>query len=194
MHGPFRSCAGRSRRACVNVAIVGSSECARQSDCIGGPGVAAQRVRLTNQLHALVRDPIPGGAPLALTAKSASTLLRSVRPASSPERTRKELAQDVVRDRRAVDAALKESEKRMSNALDERGTRLRNVNGVGSVTAARLIGRTGRASKFRSADAFAACADVAPVEIASGDRQRHRLSRSGDRQLTRRSISLRPRR
>ena len=145
--------------------------------------VAAQRVRLTNQLHALFRDLIPGGAPVALTAKSASTLLRSVRPAASPERTRKELAQDVVRDLRSVDAALKEIEKRMSDALDERGTRLRDVNGVGSITAARLIGRTGRASRFRSADAFATYAGVAPVEIASGDRQRHRLSRSGDRKL-----------
>ncbi len=145
--------------------------------------VAAQRVRLTNQLHALLRDLIPGGAPLALTAKSAATLLRSVRPASLPERTRKELAQDLVRDLRAVDTSLTEIEKRMSDALDERGTQLRSVDGVGSITAARLIGRTGRASRFRSADAFATYAGVAPVEVASGERQRHRLSRSGDRQL-----------
>lgn len=145
--------------------------------------VAAQRVRLTNQLHALLRDLIPGGTPLALTAKAAATILRSVRPASLPERTRKELAQDLVRDLRAVDTSLTEIEKRMSDALDERGTRLRSVDGVGSITAARLIGRTGRASRFRSADAFATYTGVAPVEVASGERQRHRLSRSGDRQL-----------
>ena len=145
--------------------------------------VAAQRVRLINQLHALLRDLVPGGAPLGLTTKSAAAMLRSVRPVSLPERTRKELAQDLVRDLRAVDTSLTEIERRMSDALDERGTELRSVDGVGSITAARLIGRTGPASRFRSADAFAAYTGVAPVEVASGERQRHRLSRSGDRQL-----------
>ncbi len=71
----------------------------------------------------------------------------------------------------------------MSTALDAHGSQLREVNGVGAITAARLIGRTGHPSRFRSADAFATYAGVAPVEIASGDKQRHRLSRSGDRQL-----------
>ncbi|MEX2268593.1 MAG: IS110 family transposase [Acidimicrobiia bacterium] len=145
--------------------------------------LAAQRVRAANQLHALLRDLVPGGAPLALTARSAATILRSVRPASPSERARKELAQDIVRDLRTVDACLTNIEKRMSAALDEHGTRLRTVDGVGPVTAVRLIGRTGRATRFRSADAFAVYAGVAPVELASGDRSRHRLSRSGDRQL-----------
>jgi transposase len=39
---------------------------------------AAQRVRVANQLHAVLRDLTPGGAALALTAKSAATLLRSI--------------------------------------------------------------------------------------------------------------------
>jgi hypothetical protein len=38
---------------------------------------AAQRVRVANQLHAVLRDLVPGGAALAITAKAASTLLRS---------------------------------------------------------------------------------------------------------------------
>ena len=45
--------------------------------------LAAQRVRVANQLHAVVRDLVPGGARLAITAKSASTMLRIVRPASA---------------------------------------------------------------------------------------------------------------
>lgn len=145
--------------------------------------LAAQRVRVANQLHAVLRDLVPGGAELAITAKSASTILRSVRPASPCERTRKELAQDLVRDLRAVDASLADIEARMSDALDDHGTRLRDVDGVGSVTAVRLIGRTGPASRFATADAFATYAGVAPIEVASGERTRHRLSRSGDRQL-----------
>jgi transposase len=145
--------------------------------------LAAQRVRVANQLYALLRDLVAGGAELAITAKSASMMLRSVRPASVCERTRKELAQDLVRDLRAVDASLADIEQRMSAALDDHGTRLRQIDGVGAVTAVRLIGRTGAASRFPTADAFATYAGVAPVDVASGERTRHRLSRSGDRQL-----------
>lgn len=39
------------------------------------------------------------------------------------------------------------------------------------------------ASRFPTADAFTTYPGVAPIEVASGDRTRHRLSRSGDRQL-----------
>ncbi|HMT26663.1 MAG TPA: transposase, partial [Microthrixaceae bacterium] len=51
--------------------------------------LAAQRVRVANQLHAVLRDLVAGGAELAITAKSASAVLRSVRPASVCERARK---------------------------------------------------------------------------------------------------------
>jgi transposase len=145
--------------------------------------LAAQRVRVANQLHAVLRDLVPGGAALDITAKSAATMLRSVRPATPTERVRKELAQDLVRDLRAVDALLSDIEHRMTAALDDHGSQLRRVDGVGAITAVRLIGRSGPASRFPTADAFATYAGVAPIEVASGERTRHRLSRAGDRQL-----------
>lgn len=46
-----------------------------------------------------------------------------------------------------------------------------------------MIGRTGAASRFGSPHAFAAYAGAAPIEIASGEHSRHRLSRAGDRRL-----------
>lgn len=145
--------------------------------------LAAQRVRVANQLHAVLRDLVPGGAEVAITAKAATAMLRCVRPVSTCERTRKELAQDLVRNLRAVDASLADIEKRMAAALDDHGSQLRDVDGVGAITAVRLIGRTGPATRFATADAFATYTGVAPIEIASGERTRHRLSRRGDRQL-----------
>jgi transposase len=88
-----------------------------------------------------------------------------------------------VGELRAVDASLADIERRMVAALDDHGSRLRQVDGVGPVTAVRLIGRTGPASRFPTADAFATYAGAAPIEVASGERTRHRLSRRGDRQL-----------
>jgi transposase len=57
----------------------------------------AQRTRLVNQLHALLRDLIPGGAPTHLSAATAARLLTGVRPIGPVETARKQLARDLVR-------------------------------------------------------------------------------------------------
>ena len=145
--------------------------------------VAAQRVRSVNQLHALLRDLIPGGAPRALKANTAGMLLRKVRPKKPTEATRKTLAWDLVHEIRSIDTRLEAITAKMTEALRDYDSRLLNVDGIGPVLAVRLIGRCGRASRFPNADAFASYAGVAPVEASSGDRTVHRLSRSGDRKL-----------
>lgn len=49
--------------------------------------------------------------------------------------------------------------------------------------AAKLLTRAGPISRFRSADAFAFYAVVAPIDVSSGGIVRHRLSRAGYRYL-----------
>jgi transposase len=145
--------------------------------------VITQRTRLVNQLHALLRDLIPGGAPTDLTAASAARLLAGVRPAGPAETVRKRMARDLVTEIRAADQRLKTLTTEIAATVAASGSRLTEVNGVGPVVAGRLLGRTRRASRFPTASAFASYAGVAPVEVASADRARHRLPRSGDRQL-----------
>ena len=84
---------------------------------------------------------------------------------------------------REIDARLATLSTQMSKTVAEHGSRLPKVDGIGPVVAARLLGRTGRAGRFPTASAFASYAGVAPVEVASADRARHRLPRGGDRQL-----------
>jgi transposase len=55
--------------------------------------------------------------------------------------------------------------------------------GCGPLTAALLIGRTAGAESFKSDASFARQAGVAPIPVSSGQRDRHRLHRGGDRQL-----------
>jgi transposase len=145
--------------------------------------LAQQRVRLVNQLHALLRDLLPGGAPTQLTADQAATLLRAVRPAGTAEQTRKQLARDLVADVRAVDARITDNTARMAEVVTATGSRLTTVDGIGPVLAARVLGRTGRPSRFASGSQFAAYTGTAPIEVTSAERARHRLSRGGDRQL-----------
>ena len=71
----------------------------------------------------------------------------------------------------------------MAELVKASGSTLEQTVGIGPVTAGRLIGRTGSPSRFPTPAAYTAYTGVAPIEVASGERSRHRLSRSGDRQL-----------
>jgi transposase len=57
--------------------------------------------------------------------------------------------------------------------------------GCGTVTAAILVGRTAGAKRFPTDGHFARHAGTAPIPASSGNTQRHRLHRGGDRQLNR---------
>lgn len=65
------------------------------------------------------------------------------------------------------------------------GHPLLTLPGVGVLVAAKLIGETGDTGRFRSADAFAALAGVAPIPASSGQTHHLRLNRGGNRQLNR---------
>jgi transposase len=139
---------------------------------------------VVNQLHALRRDLVPGGAgPTDLSAAKAATLLARIRPTGPAEVARKELARDIVAEIRALDARLKANEARIRQILAAYGSTLTETDGIGPLTAARLLGRTGQASRFSTCAAYATYTGTAPVEVASGERARHRLSRGGDRRL-----------
>ena len=58
-----------------------------------------------------------------------------------------------------------------------------DIYGVGPVVAAFLIGYTPPIDRFESADRYAAYNGTAPIEVSSGGKVRHRLSRRGNRTL-----------
>ena len=145
--------------------------------------LAQARVRAVNQLHALLRALLAGGAPTDLSAANAAALLRSVRPSGEVERVRKAVAGDLVAEIRSLDTRLKASAKTIADLVEKSGSTLTQTVGIGPIIAGRLIGRTGRPSRFVSSAAYANYTGAAPVEVASADKTRHRLSRGGDRQL-----------
>jgi transposase len=58
-------------------------------------------------------------------------------------------------------------------------------HGCGTVTAAIIIGHTAGAQRFATDACFARHSGTAPIPASSGNTQRHRLHRGGDRQLNR---------
>jgi transposase len=60
---------------------------------------------------------------------------------------------------------------------------LLGLSGVGEITAAKIVAEVADIRRFRSKDAFARHNGTAPLPAWSGNRVRHRLSRTGNRQL-----------
>ena len=96
------------------------------------------RTRIVNQLHGLLGDLLAGGAPTTLTAAKAATVIRGLRPRTSCERVRLMLCRELIGDIRRLDAQLADNQAQITALLDEHGTRLREIDGVGPVLAARI--------------------------------------------------------
>lgn len=142
-----------------------------------------ERRRTMNRLHRHLRDLIPGGAPLHLTAPKAAALLANVRPADAVEIERKQMARDLLTDARRLDKTIANNRRRCATAVASSGTSLTQITGISDVLAAKIIGHIGDITRFPSADHLAGYAGTAPIEASSGDVVRHRLSRRGNRQL-----------
>jgi transposase len=85
-----------------------------------------------------------------------------------------------IRDRTRRAAAL---EREIGAKVQKRSPQLLELEGCGSLTAAKLIAETAGAKRFSSDAKFARIAGVAPIPASSGKRIRHRLDRGGNRQL-----------
>jgi transposase len=136
-----------------------------------------------NRLHALLVTLIPSGLPRGLTAQTATEALRRTRPRTTLGRTVRGLAAELLAELRRLDRRIAGATQALTAAVTASGTTLTDLLGVGDVIAAKILARTGPIHRFRSPAAFASYCGVAPIEVSSGDVQRHRLSRAGDRQL-----------
>ena len=145
--------------------------------------IGSLRTKLVCRLHAQIADLSAGGIAKELNASDADGLLGSFEPSSPVEVARHQLALELPEDIRHLDHQLKESHKRIKLAVRASGTSLTDVFGIGPVLACSLIGYTGDVTRFASREQFAAYNGTAPIEVSSGGRVVHRLSRRGNRQL-----------
>lgn len=74
-------------------------------------------------------------------------------------------------------------EKQIQDRVAKLGTSLTTVPGVGPFIAAKILGEVGEISRVRSKAAFALLSGTAPIAASSGATTRHRLNRTGNRQL-----------
>jgi transposase len=145
--------------------------------------LSSTRTQIACRLHAVLCDLVAGGIPDEIYAEKAALLLADVEPDSAVTAARVELAGEFIEDLRRVDAQLKESRKRLEQAVAASGTSVIEIFGVGAFVAASVVGITGDIARFPTRDRFAAFNGTAPREVSSGGRKVWRLSRRGNRTL-----------
>jgi transposase len=145
--------------------------------------LAAEMTRVRNRLHADLVVIAPGYSAVATNLvaekyrRAIGKLLRRM-PGVQAELARGRLA-------RLGELATELSD--LDRQIDQRvaGHPLRQLWGAGPLVTAKLLGEIGDIRRFRSADAFAMLAGVAPIPASSGQTSRMRLNRGGNRQINR---------
>jgi transposase len=142
-----------------------------------------ERTRILNRLHGVLRELVPGGAAVGLSADKAAAILRTARPSTATDACRRDLARELLNDLRRVDRQLKANEGLQRDAVAATGSTLSDVHGIAVVLSAKILGHVGDITRFPTADHFASYTGTSPLDASSGNRNRHRLNTGGNRQL-----------
>jgi len=143
------------------------------------------RTQTVNRLHRLLLELFPGGAKTFLSAQQARALIATVKPRDLPGKTRRRLAVELISELEAIDRKIKTVKKELTTLVTARGSTLLELHGIGPSSAARLLADVGDIHRFADRDRFASWNGTAPLDASSGNQQRHRLSRAGNRRINR---------
>ena len=142
-----------------------------------------RRVQTVNRLQALLAELLPGQAKRDITALQAKKMLASVRPRDIAGKTRRRIAAEELSELTAIDAKIKTATAELKALVLARGSRLMDLPGVGPVVAARILADVGDVTRFADRNRFASWTGTAPLDASSGEQNRHRLSRAGNRRM-----------
>jgi len=145
--------------------------------------LARQRTQTANRLQRLLAELTPGKAKKDITSQQAKTILASVRPRDLVGKTRRRLAAEQLADLVAVEKKIKALTKELKALVQESGSTLMDLPGVGPIVAARILADVGDVARFADRNRFASWTGTAPLDASSGEQIRHRLSRAGNRRM-----------
>ncbi len=142
-----------------------------------------RRVQTVDRLQALLAELLPGQAKKDITTGQAKAMLASVRPRDIAGKTRRRIAADELAELVAVEAKIKKTTAELKTMVLARGSHLMDLPGVGPVVAARVLADVGDVARFADRNRFASWTGTAPLDASSGEQNRHRLSRAGNRRM-----------
>ena len=105
------------------------------------------------------------------------------RLARHEQTTHVRISRELVARCRQLSRRIDELERELATLLRTHAAALLDLPGCGTLTAAQLIGEVAGITRFATDAKLAKHAGAAPLPASSGQRQRHRLNRHGNRQL-----------
>jgi transposase len=143
-----------------------------------------QRVALNNTLQWHLHDlwpelTLPGGA--LFSTKWGTRIARRLGRAEQSTRVR--IARDELRRLRELTQTINSLEAEIAALVRSIAPQLLSEPGFGPLTAAKLVGEIAGAGRFGSDAKLARAAGIAPIPVSSGNTNRHRLDRGGNRQI-----------
>lgn len=145
----------------------------------------AAATRLRNQLHSLIQQAEPGAPKARLRNRRELTHWQDYQATSPDTLSQLRAARIRARVQRLVGLLEERSQldRQIEAAAPAVAAPLTTLVGVGWLTAGMLAGYLGPGQRFANDAQLAAHAGVAPLEVSSAGRVRHRLNRRGQRQL-----------
>jgi transposase len=145
--------------------------------------LVGERTRMVNRLrwHLHELDPSWDPAPRSLTShRNLDAVAARLAGAGGPVAR---LAADLTARIAALTTDVNALEKEISVLVRRLAPSLLALPGVAALTAAKIVGQTADVRRFKSKDAYARHNGTAPLPVWSANQTRHRLSRTGNRQL-----------
>src|SRR4051795_8947601 len=142
-----------------------------------------RRVQTVDRLQALLAELLPGQGKRDITTGQAKAMLATIRPRDIAGKTRRRIAAEELTELIAVEAKTKKATAELKAMVLARSSRLMNIHGVGAVVAARILADVGDVARFADRNRFASWTGTAPLDASSGEQNRHRLSRAGNRRV-----------
>ena len=143
------------------------------------------RTAEANRLHADLAIVCPGYAQVCRRLTAERSLAAAEQLLADQPLIRAQVARRRIARLRELDREIRALADQLTQLVAASRTRLVDLVGIGPILAARILGEVGDISRFPDADHFASANGTAPIPVASGRTDRHRLNRAGNRRLNR---------
>ncbi|MEV4418325.1 IS110 family transposase [Catellatospora sp. NPDC049609] len=145
--------------------------------------LVAERTRVINRIRWQLHEIDPAWQPPARCLQRAKNLNKIAADLAGRDGIVPRLCRSLVQRCRELTEQITALDKELKHLVEKLAPALLEIIGCGTLTAAKIVGETAGVKRFRSRHAYARHNGTAPLPVWSGNRQRHRLSRVGNRQL-----------
>jgi transposase len=142
-----------------------------------------ERTRMQSRLRWHLHELTPGDAPPPKSLRRLHVLDELDARLASMGGTVARIARELVARTRDLTVRANELEREITGVVRRLAPTLLALGGCGALSAAKIVGETAGADRFRSKEAFARWNGTAPIPVWSSNPDRQRLNRGGNRQV-----------